>query len=103
MAHLGVPLEDSPKGGFIVRHNSKSSLVVKVKSKQNLDPLMMELIETFLSESNESFSQGEYGFIRHQRRLFVPDVDVLSELIMEEAHSSRYSIHPGVINMYRNL
>ena len=30
---LGVRLEDSPNGGFMVDHNSDSSLVVEVKSK----------------------------------------------------------------------
>ena len=56
--HSLVRLEDSPKGGFMVHHNSESSLVVEVKSKQHLDPLLMELKESFLSKFNESFSQG---------------------------------------------
>ena len=30
---LGVGLEDSPNGGFMVHHNSDSSFVVEVKSK----------------------------------------------------------------------
>ena len=41
LARLGVMLEDSPIGYFMVHHNSKSSLVVQVKSKQHLDPLLM--------------------------------------------------------------
>ena len=40
---LGVRLEDSLNGGFMVHHNSKSSLVVEVKSKQHLDQPLMEL------------------------------------------------------------
>ena len=52
LARLGVRLEDSPKGGFMVRHNSQSSLVVRVKSKKkHLDSLLMELNETVLSKS----------------------------------------------------
>ena len=37
LARLGVILEDSPNGGFMVHHNSKSSLVVEVKSKKHID------------------------------------------------------------------
>ena len=37
LARLGVRLEDSLNGGFMVHHNSESSLVVEVKSKQHLD------------------------------------------------------------------
>ena len=34
---LGVRLEGSKNGGAIVHHNSESSLMVEVKSKQHLD------------------------------------------------------------------
>ena len=34
-SRLGVRLHDSTKGGFMVHHNSESSLVVEVKSKQS--------------------------------------------------------------------
>ena len=45
----------------MVHHNSESSLVVDVKFKQYLNLLLMELKESFLSTSNESFSQGVWG------------------------------------------
>ena len=47
-ALLGVRLEDSPNGGFMVHHNSDSLLVVEVKSKKQLDRLLMELKESIL-------------------------------------------------------
>ena len=49
--------------------------MVGMKLKQHLDPLLMELEEAFLSKSNESFSQGEDGVLRHQVRLCVPYVN----------------------------
>lgn len=61
----------------MVRHNFESSLVVGVKYKQHLVPLLMKLKKTVLSKSNESLSQGENRVIRHKVRLFVPDVDWL--------------------------
>ena len=71
LARLGVRLQDSLKDAFMVCHNSKSFFVVGVKSKQHLDPLLMEFMETVHSKSNESFSQGEDGVLRHQGRLCV--------------------------------
>ena len=41
-SRLGVRLEDSPNGGLMVHHNSESSVVVEVKSKQNVDQPLME-------------------------------------------------------------
>ena len=45
LARLGVRLEEFSKGDFTVSHNSELSLVLDVKSKQRLDPLLRELKE----------------------------------------------------------
>ena len=93
LARLGVRLEDSPKGGFMVHHNSELSLVFEVNSKQHLDQPLMELKESIIGKINESFSLGG-GVLRYQERLYVPNMDDLRNRILEKAHGSRYSIHP---------
>ena len=87
----------------MVYDNSESSLFVEIKSKQHLDPILMELKESVLSKYNESFSQGVDGVLRYQGRLCVPDVDDLRGQILEEAHISRYSNHPSTTKMYRDF
>ena len=56
LARLGVRLEGYLNGGFMVHHNSESSLVGEVKSKQHLNQQLMELKESVLGKLNESFS-----------------------------------------------
>ena len=56
LAILGVTLEDSTNDGFMVHHNSESSLVVEMKSKQHLDQPLMELKKSVLIKLNESLS-----------------------------------------------
>ncbi|WMV45659.1 hypothetical protein MTR67_039044, partial [Solanum verrucosum] len=63
----------------------------------------VELKESVLKKFVEAFSQGGDGVIRYEGRLCVPDVDGLREQILEEAHSSRCSIHPRATKMYRDL
>jgi len=87
----------------MVHHSSESSVVVDVKSKQHLDPILMDLKESVLNKFVEALSQWGDGVLRYQGRLCVPDVDGLREKILEEAHGSRYSIHLGAIKMYRYL
>jgi len=41
--------------------------------------------------------------LRMQGRLCVTNVDGLRELILQEAHSLRYSIHPGAAKQYQDL
>ncbi|XP_015161952.1 uncharacterized protein, partial [Solanum tuberosum] len=66
LARLGVQLVDSTKGGFMVHHISESSFVVDVKSKQYLDPILMELKESVLNKSIEVSPKGEMGVLRYQ-------------------------------------
>ena len=40
---------------------------------------------------------------RIKGRVCVPRIDDLINTILTEAHSSRYSIHPGATKMYRDL
>ena len=55
LARLGVRIEYSLNGGVVVYHNSESSLVVEVKSKKHLNPLLIELKELDLWNMYESF------------------------------------------------
>ena len=45
----------------------------------------------------------EEGILRIKGRVCVPRVDNLIHTILAEAHSSRYSTHPGATKMYRDL
>ncbi|KAH0777836.1 hypothetical protein KY290_009247 [Solanum tuberosum] len=103
LAQLGVQLLDSTKGGVMVHNGSESSFVIDVKAKQDLDPILVEMKESALKKSLEAFAQGGDGVLRYQVRLCVRDVDGLREQNLEEAHSSRYSIHPGATKMYHDI
>ena len=43
------------------------------------------------------------GAVRYLTRLCVPDVHSLREEILDQAHRSRFAIHPGCTKMYRDL
>ena len=53
-------------------------------------------------EAKEAIMDEE-GVLRIKGRVCVPRVDDLIHTILTEAHSSRYSIHPGATKMYRDL
>jgi len=82
LARLGVQLVDSTKGGVLVHNGSESSFVMDVKSKQDLDPMLMKLKDSVLNKSIEAFFQGGDGVLRYQGHLCVSDVDGLREQIL---------------------
>ncbi|XP_070014021.1 uncharacterized protein [Nicotiana sylvestris] len=104
LANLGVCLADSNERGVIVQNRAESSLVEEVKEKQFVDPLLAQLKEGILKHKTINFSFGmNDGTLRYQDRLCVTDIDGLWERIMAEAHTSKYSVHPGSTKMYHYL
>ncbi|KAH0679031.1 hypothetical protein KY284_020116 [Solanum tuberosum] len=103
LARLRVRLMDSTEEGIAVTNGVESSLVSEVKEKQDQDPILLELKANVQKQKVLAFEQVGDGALRYQGRLCVPMVDGLQEKIMEEAHSSSYSIHPGFTKMYRDL
>ncbi|XP_070050420.1 uncharacterized protein [Nicotiana tomentosiformis] len=59
--------------------------------------------ETILRGDAKEVNIRDDGVLRLQGHLCVPNVDGFKELILEEAHNSRYSIHPGATKMYPDL
>ena len=43
------------------------------------------------------------GILRFNSRIWVPNVAELKNTILQEAHNSKFSIHPGSTKMYQDL
>jgi hypothetical protein len=50
-----------------------------------------------------SFCKEAEGTLWFKERLVVPRKEALKKKILDEAHISRYSIHPGSTKMYHDL
>ncbi|KAH0661672.1 hypothetical protein KY284_026603 [Solanum tuberosum] len=103
LASLGVRLLESPDKGVIVQNAAESSLVVEVKEKQYIDPILLKLKENVQQGMIKVFELTQERVLRCQNRLCVPNVDELRNMIMMEAHHSRYSVHLGSTKMYHDL
>jgi hypothetical protein len=49
------------------------------------------------------FCEDAEGTLWFKDRLVMPKKEVLKKSILDEAHTLRYSIHPGSTKMYHNL
>ena len=103
LANLGVRLLETPRKDIIVHNATDSSLIREVKEKQCYDPILQCLKEKVSQGIMKEFRLTQDGVLYCQNRLCVPDVNRLRRRIMEEAHHSRYSIHPGSTKMYHDL
>ncbi|KAL8134563.1 hypothetical protein AgCh_009545 [Apium graveolens] len=58
--------------------------------------------ESMTGEENHA-ERDDKGIMRYSYRIWVSNVQELKDEILDESHSSRYSIHPGSTKMYRDL
>ncbi|XP_070034663.1 uncharacterized protein [Nicotiana tomentosiformis] len=77
----------------------QSSLYDRIREHQYDDPLLLVLKDTVQHGDAKEVIIGDDGVLRMQGRLYVPNVNGLRELILQEAYSSWYSIHPGAAKM----
>ncbi|XP_070035368.1 uncharacterized protein [Nicotiana tomentosiformis] len=82
---------------------AQSSLSEQIKESQFDDPNLLVLRETVLQGGAKEVTISDDGVLPHLGRLCVPNVDGLREKILEEAHRSRYSIHPDATKVYCDL
>ena len=98
-----MSLEVNEKGGFLSCVEARSSFLDKIKGKQFTDEKLSRIRDMVLRGEAKKAIIDEEGILRINGRVCVPRVDDLIHTILIEAHSSRYSIHPGATKMYRDL
>jgi hypothetical protein len=62
-----------------------------------------EIKEQIKEDKAPGFSVDDQGTLRYKKRLCVPEIKEIRELILREAHDSAYSIHRGSTKMYHDL
>ena len=82
---------------------ARSSFLDKIKEKQFTYEKLIRIRDKVLRGEAKEAKIDEEGVLRIKGRVCVPRVDDLIHTILTEAHSSRYSIHPGATKMYRDL
>ena len=80
-----------------------SSFLDKIKGKQFNNEKLIRIRDKVLRGEAKEAKIDEEGVLRIKGRVCVPRVDDLIHTNLTEAHSSRYSIHPGATKMYRDL
>ena len=99
----GTKFEVKEPGILLAHVELRSTLVDQIKVAQKEDPQVAKRIDEVRGGKTEGFELDSEGVLRYQNRLYVPKVQELRRLILEEAHHSAYTIHPGINKMYRDL
>ena len=93
----------------MVEHGSLASLVVtsnlidEIKKAQLEDKGRMKLRARINEDKLKCFQLDDQGILWFGKHLVVPKNFELRNKILDEAHESQFSIHPGSNKMYQDL
>ncbi|KAI3706750.1 hypothetical protein L6452_24692 [Arctium lappa] len=87
----------------LARIDVVSSLLESVKASQEEALKEENLKDEVMVKQRELLTEDGRGLKLFQGRIWVPKLGGNRELLLEEAHKSKYSIHPGSTKMYRDL
>jgi hypothetical protein len=79
------------------------TLEAKIRKRQLEDTKLEEIRQLIKDNKTSAFIEDSRGTLWLGKRIYVPNLKHLKELILREAHDSAYSIHPGSTKMYKDL
>jgi hypothetical protein len=74
-----------------------------IRKGQLEDEKLKEIAENVMVGKAPGFRLDENGTLWFEKRICVPEVKAIRDMILREAHDSAYSIHPGSTKMYLDL
>ncbi|VVA40329.1 PREDICTED: retrotransposon, partial [Prunus dulcis] len=99
----GVELEMTQQGGILASLHVRPILVERIIVAQLEDPTLCRIRGEVESGSRKDYAIRGDGALVTGTRICVPKNDYLKREILEEAHCSTYTMHPGSTKMYRTL
>jgi hypothetical protein len=81
----------------------ESVILQRIIDAQRNDEGMKHIHEKIEVGKANCFRRDDQGVVWFNNRIVVPKNDEIHQQILDEAHLSRYSIHPGSTKMYHDL
>ena len=89
--------------GFVAALEIQSTLMDKIREAQKTDKEIASIKEKMSKGKAKGFREDEHDTLWFEDRVYVPNDSEIRKLILQEAHDSPYSIHPGNTKMYLDL
>ena len=81
----------------------ESTLEEEIRKGQQADEKIKEIKTLIELGKAPDFTEDDQGTVLFKKRIYIPEIEYLRQLILREAHDSAYSIHPGSTKMYQDL
>ena len=100
---LNLVVEVRPRSLFLGVLKINNEFLDRVKENQREDSFLQNKMDLEENRAESEFCRDVRGLIRFKNRICIPQGRELKEAILEEAHKSHLSFHPGSTKMYQDL
>ena len=100
---LGIEVRASGTSDTCAYLSVKPMLMDEIIAQQFEDLKLYKLHDRVKAKGVIDFQIDEKGVLRHGNRLCVPTCEDFKKRIMEEAHSTPYTFHPGATKIYKDV
>ena len=100
---LQVHIRVLDSGALVANFRVQLDLIGRIKTLQKNDVQLLQLMEEVKRGSKSDFVLSDDGILRFGTRLCVPNDGDLRRELLEEAHCSKFVIHPRGMKIYRDL
>ncbi|KAL5836129.1 hypothetical protein ACOSQ4_015626 [Xanthoceras sorbifolium] len=100
---MNVHLQMNPDSALVTELICRPSLIQQIAEKQKQDARILMICEQIPEGKHPDFSIRTDGIVCFRDRICIPENEELRKMILTEAHSSSYAMHPGSTKMYRDL
>jgi hypothetical protein len=91
------------EGIFIGNLVVQPTLISRIIQAQEGEKELLEYVQKMKEKNPRDWSVQRESGIRFRGRLCVPNVAELKDEVMEEAHRTKFTVHPGGTKMYKDL
>jgi hypothetical protein len=81
----------------------ESTLEQEIHKGQESNEKIKEITAQINLGKTSDFTEDEQGIVWFKKRICVPEIEHLHQLILREAHDSAYFNHPRSTKMYQDL
>ena len=89
--------------GHLANITLQSTLLERIKEGQLSDPQLIKIREDVLAGASRDYSVSEIGLLRNKGQICVLLDPALRREILDESHTTPYSLHPGTTKMYQDV
>jgi hypothetical protein len=103
LERMGIEVVMGHSGAYLASLSVQPTLIERIKLLQSGDSQLVKIMDEVRSGKKPMFNISDDGVLKFGNRLCVPNDPSIKKDILEEAHRSSYTIHPGSTKMYHDL